>query len=81
MTNLSSRLQVHGLTLAAFARWIGMSQRQVEAWSRGEAPTPQHITILLDLADMLAEAKPGWGPPGSKRKMLVPQKYPATTQK
>ena len=51
MTDLSARLRTHGLTLSDFRRWIGMSQRQVEAWSRGEAPTPQHVTVLLDLAD------------------------------
>jgi hypothetical protein len=67
MTDLTSRLRVHGLTLSDFRRWLGMSQRQVEAWSRGERPMPPYVLLLLDLADMLAEAKPGWGPPGSRR--------------
>ena len=67
MTDLSARLRTHGLTLSDFRRWIGKSQRQVEAWSRGENPTPQYVLVLLDLMDLLAEARPGWGPPGSRR--------------
>ena len=59
MTDLSARLRTHGLTLSDFRRWIGKSQRQVEAWSRGENSTPHYVLVLLDLMDLLAEARPG----------------------
>jgi hypothetical protein len=67
MICLDTRLKRLRLSRPAFQAWTGLSPRTVGAWCRGEKPIPKHITALLDLADALTEARPDWGPPGSKR--------------
>ena len=67
MICLDTRLKRLRLSRPAFQAWTGLSARTVGAWCRGEKPTPKHITALIDLADALTEARPDWGPPGSKR--------------
>ena len=67
MTDLSARLRKLRMSRADFQVWLGVSPRSVGGWCSGEYPVPQHVTVLLDLADLLVDARPGWGPPGSKR--------------
>ena len=57
MTELKSQLRALGLTQRAFARLLGVTERVVGAWSRGEKATPRYALVAIALLSALPDDK------------------------